>query len=84
MSFFSFLPFVCLLTFRIHLASIILMLAFGVALLVIFAIWDLRYASLPVITPAFVKNRSVVFASLIGCFDFVRSVLSVLTSTPAD
>ena len=52
-------------------ASIILMLTIGVVLLVVFGIWDLRYASLPVITPAFVRNRSVVFASLIGCFDFV-------------
>ena len=52
-------------------ASIILMLTIGVVLLVVFGIWDLRYASLPVITPAFVRNRSVGFASLIGCFDFV-------------
>lgn len=52
-------------------ASIVLMFVFGVALLAAFAIWDLKYASLPVITPAFVRNRSVVCASLIGCFDFV-------------
>jgi len=47
------------------------MLVVGVVLLVVFAIWDLHFASRPVIAPRFVRNRSVVCASLIGFFDFV-------------
>lgn len=47
------------------------MLVIGVVLLVVFAIWELHFASRPVIAPRFVRNRSVVCASLIGFFDFV-------------
>lgn len=47
------------------------MLFMGVVFLVVFAVWDLRYASMPVIAPRFVKNRSVVCAAFIGFFDFV-------------
>ncbi len=32
----------------------------------------------PVIAPRFLRNRSVVFASLIGFFDFVRSCIPCL------
>jgi len=42
----------------------------------VFAIWDLYYASRPVIAPRFVRNRSVVCASLIGFFDFVSFYLT--------
>lgn len=48
------------------------MLAIGVTLLAFFAVWDLRHASRPVIAPRFIRNRSIVIASLIGFFDFVR------------
>jgi hypothetical protein len=47
------------------------MLAMGVVLLAVFAVWDLRYAAMPVIAPRFVRNRSVVCAACIGFFDFV-------------
>jgi hypothetical protein len=47
------------------------MLVLGVVLLFVFAYWDLRVATQPVIAPRFLKNRSVVLASLIGFFDFV-------------
>lgn len=48
------------------------MLAVGVVFLVFFAIWDLRFASRPVIAPRFIRNRGVVCAAFIGFFDFVR------------
>ncbi|KAG0701988.1 major facilitator superfamily domain-containing protein [Suillus ampliporus] len=51
--------------------SIIAMLVVGVVVLAMFAIWDLYFASRPVIAPRFVKNKSVVCAALIGFFDFV-------------
>ena len=47
------------------------MLVVGIVLLSLFAIWDLRFASRPVIAPRFIRNRSVVIASLIGFLDFV-------------
>ncbi|KAG1723279.1 major facilitator superfamily domain-containing protein [Suillus lakei] len=56
--------------------SIIAMLAVGVVLLGVFAIWDLRFASRPVIAPRFVRNRSVVCAALIGFFDFMSFYLT--------
>ncbi|KAG1809750.1 major facilitator superfamily domain-containing protein [Suillus plorans] len=56
--------------------SIIAMLFIGVVLLVVFAVWDLRYASMPVIAPRFVKNRSVVCAAFIGFFDFMSFFLT--------
>ena len=54
------------------------MLVIGCVLLCLFAVWDLRFASRPVIAPRFLRNRSVVFASLIGFFDFVRSSLHTM------
>ncbi|KAF9229770.1 MFS general substrate transporter [Gyrodon lividus] len=56
--------------------SILLMLVVGIFLLFVFAYWDLRVAKRPVIAPRFVKNRSVVFASLIGFFDFMSFYLT--------
>ena len=56
-------------------ASMISMLVLGVVILFVFGIWDLRYASRPVIAARFVRNRSVIGASFIGFFDFVRSFL---------
>lgn len=57
----------------------IAMLVIGVTLLALFAVWDLRYASRPVIAPRFIRNRSIVIASLIGFFDFVRLLFSYLS-----
>ena len=62
----------------VHVASMIAMLVIGCVLLCLFAVWDLRFASRPVIAPRFLRNRSVVFASLIGFFDFVRSSLHTM------
>lgn len=56
--------------------SIIAMFVVGIVLLVMFAVWDLRYASRPVIAPRFVRNRSVVCAALIGFFDFMSFFLT--------
>jgi len=47
------------------------MLVIGVVFLFMFAYWDLRIATQPVIVPRFLKNKSVILASLIGFFDFV-------------
>lgn len=47
------------------------MLIVGVVFLGVFVYWDLRVATRPVIAPRFWKNRSVIFAALIGFFDFV-------------
>lgn len=48
------------------------MLVLGVVFLFVFVYWDLRVATRPVIAARFLRNRSVVFASIIGFFDFVR------------
>ncbi|KAH7884054.1 major facilitator superfamily domain-containing protein [Phlebopus sp. FC_14] len=56
--------------------SIIAMLAVGVLFLFLFAYWDLRIAKRPVIAPRFVRNRTVVFAALIGFFDFMSFYLT--------
>ncbi|KZP28418.1 MFS general substrate transporter [Athelia psychrophila] len=57
-------------------ASMIAMLVLGVVLLFVFGLWDIRYASFPVVAPRFVRNRSVVAASFIGFFDFVSFYLT--------
>jgi hypothetical protein len=44
----------------------------GMILIPVFALWDFKWAKYPVIPFRFVVNRSVVGASLIGAFDFVR------------
>ncbi|KAI5118116.1 hypothetical protein M0805_003470 [Coniferiporia weirii] len=56
--------------------SMIAMLLVGFVLAVLFALWDLRIASRPVIAPRFVRNRSVVLASLIGFLDFFSFYLT--------
>ncbi|KIJ58509.1 hypothetical protein HYDPIDRAFT_178059 [Hydnomerulius pinastri MD-312] len=56
--------------------SIIAMLVIGVVLLCAFAYWDLRIAKRPVIAPRFVRNKSVIFAALIGFFDFMSFYLT--------
>lgn len=47
------------------------MLVVGLVLLPVFVLWELRFASRPVIAPRFMVNRAVVGASIIGFFDFV-------------
>lgn len=56
----------------------IAMFVAGIVLLTLFAIWDLRFASRPVIAPRFIRNRSVVIAGLIGFLDFVSYTSSVV------
>ena len=50
----------------------IAMVTVGCVLLIVFGVWDLKFASRPVIAWRFVTNRSVLLASWIGFFDFVR------------
>lgn len=49
----------------------IAMIVVGCVLLPVFAIWDVYFAKRPVIAHRFLTNRSIVFASWIGFFDFV-------------
>ncbi|KLO12475.1 drug:h+ antiporter [Schizopora paradoxa] len=56
--------------------AILSMLFVGISTLIAFGIWDFRYASRPVIAPRFLRNRSIVFASLIGFFDFASYFLT--------
>lgn len=58
------------------LASMIAMLVVGCVLFFVFAVWDLRFASRPVIAWRFLRNRSVLFAAWIGFFDFVRPLFT--------
>lgn len=62
----------------ITLALMVAMLVAGIALLSLFLIWDLRFASRPVIAPRFVRNRSVIIAGFIGLLDFVRLFLHIV------
>ncbi|KAI6037915.1 major facilitator superfamily domain-containing protein [Pisolithus marmoratus] len=55
---------------------IIAMLIIGVALLGVFAYWDIRVAKVPVMAPRFVRNRSVILAAFIGFFDFMSFYLT--------
>ncbi|KAG9310268.1 MFS general substrate transporter [Chiua virens] len=56
--------------------SVISMLVIGIVVLFIFIYWDIRVATRPVIAPRFLKNRSVIFAALIGFFDFMSFYLT--------
>ncbi|KAL1694641.1 major facilitator superfamily domain-containing protein [Schizophyllum commune] len=56
--------------------SMIAMLVVGCVLLFGVAIWDFKFASYPAIPRRFVMNRSVMFASLIGFFDFISFYLN--------
>jgi len=51
----------------------IAMLVIGCLLLPVYCIWDLKFAKFPVVARRFLRNRSVVLAALIGCFDFVSA-----------
>jgi hypothetical protein len=54
-------------------ASIIAMLVVGIVLLLVYGLWDFKYAKRPVIPMRFIKNRGVLGAALIGFFDFVSN-----------
>jgi hypothetical protein len=47
------------------------MLVLGVILLIVFAVWDGKFAQKPILPYRLIKNRTVVAASLIGAFDFL-------------
>lgn len=49
----------------------IAMLVVGCVLLLVFAVWDFRFAKRPVVALRFLRNRAVLAASWIGFFDFV-------------
>lgn len=51
----------------------IAMLIFGILSLFLFAYWDMKYATKPVIASRFVRNPSITLTSLIGFFDFVST-----------
>ncbi|KAL1938676.1 hypothetical protein VTO73DRAFT_11279 [Trametes versicolor] len=59
-----------------HNPSMIAMIVVGCVLLPVFAIWDVYFAKRPVIAHRFLTNRSIVFASWIGFFDFFSFYLS--------
>lgn len=52
-------------------ASMIAMLVVGIVVLPIFAAWDFRFSKYPIVPRRFLINRSIMFASGIGFFDFV-------------
>lgn len=52
----------------------IAMLVVGVVLIPVYGFWDFKFAKYPVIPKRFVFNRAIAIASLIGAFDFVRSL----------
>lgn len=54
--------------------SMIAMIVVGCILLPVFALWDIYFATRPVIARRFLTNWSVVLASWIGFFDFVRNL----------
>ena len=53
----------------------IAMIVVGGVLIPVYALWDFKYAKFPVIQRRYAVNRSVVLASAIGVFDFVRTVI---------
>lgn len=58
--------------------SFIAMLVLGVVVLVIFAVWEAKFAQKPFIPYYMVKNRTVAAACLLGALDFVHyAVFSV-------
>ncbi|KAI0755989.1 drug:h+ antiporter [Irpex lacteus] len=59
-----------------HSGSIIAMLVVGIILLFVFAAWDIRFATRPIMPARFLKNRAFIAASWIGFFDFVAFYLT--------
>lgn len=47
------------------------MIVFGPIILIGFAFYEAKFASLPFIPARFLKNRTVIAAGLIGFFDFI-------------
>ncbi|OJT02311.1 Siderophore iron transporter 3 [Trametes pubescens] len=59
-----------------HNPSMIAMIVVGCILLPVFALWDIYFATRPVIARRFLTNWSVVLASWIGFFDFFSFYLT--------
>ncbi|KAF9046927.1 drug:h+ antiporter [Hymenopellis radicata] len=59
-----------------HNPSMIAMLVVGCVLLLFIAPWEAKVAKYPVLPGRFLKNRSIVGASLIGFFDFISFYLT--------
>ncbi|KAG8752254.1 hypothetical protein FRC14_007194 [Serendipita sp. 396] len=58
--------------------SIIAMLVVGPVIVILFAIYEVKWAKFPVIPGHFLRNRAVFAAALIGFFDFVSFYLTFL------
>jgi hypothetical protein len=56
--------------------SIIVMIVIGVVLLFVFAFWDIKFASRPIMPGRFLKNKAFIGAVWIGFFDFVAFYLT--------
>ncbi|KAF8920270.1 hypothetical protein CPB85DRAFT_1429077 [Mucidula mucida] len=59
-----------------HNPSMIAMLVVGCVLLLFIAPWEAKVAKYPVLPGRFLKNKSIVGASLIGFFDFISFYLT--------
>ncbi|KAG8715583.1 hypothetical protein FRC09_016490 [Ceratobasidium sp. 395] len=59
-----------------HNPSMIAMLAVGPILLILFGIYEWKFASHPIVPMKFLRNKAVVGAALIGFFDFVSFYLT--------
>ncbi|KAG8744344.1 hypothetical protein FRC10_010324 [Ceratobasidium sp. 414] len=59
-----------------HNPSMIAMLTVGPTLLVLFGIYEWKFASHPIVPMRFLRNKAIVGAALIGFFDFVSFYLT--------
>ncbi|KAG9097147.1 hypothetical protein FS749_006973 [Ceratobasidium sp. UAMH 11750] len=59
-----------------HNPSMIAMLTVGPTLLILFGIYEWKFASHPIVPMKFLRNKAVVGAALIGFFDFVSFYLT--------
>ncbi|QRV78334.1 major facilitator superfamily transporter [Ceratobasidium sp. AG-Ba] len=59
-----------------HNPSMIAMLTVGPILLILFGIYEWKFASHPIVPMKFLRNKAVVGAALIGFFDFVSFYLT--------
>ncbi|KAJ7632776.1 drug:h+ antiporter [Roridomyces roridus] len=60
----------------LNAAAMLAVFLLGISLIPIFCIWDFKWAKYPVIPYRFVRNRTVIGASLIGAFDFMAYSLT--------
>ncbi|KAI0337328.1 drug:h+ antiporter [Trametopsis cervina] len=59
-----------------HDPSIIAMLVVGLVLMFVFALWDMRFATRPILPGRFLRNRAFIAAAWIGFFDFISFYLT--------